>query len=162
LLLLAELFPAPVTLHSAAVPQFYRQVAAAPESVRVLELPTGVRDGTLSVGNFSARAQFFQTAHGKPLIGGYLSRVANERITEVRRIDMIDAMIVLSEGGTIPPEREGALIASGPSFIRDAKLGFVIVDRGRASRPLIDFAQRALRLRLVEVDGLFDLYQPSP
>jgi hypothetical protein len=54
------------------------------------------------------------------------------------------------------------LIASGPTFIRDAKLGFVIVDRGRASRPLIDFAQRALRLRLVEVDGLFDLYQPSP
>ena len=46
-LLLAELLPAPVTLHSAAVPQFYRQVAAAPESVRVLELPTGVRDGTL-------------------------------------------------------------------------------------------------------------------
>ena len=75
---------------------------------------------------------------------------------------MIDAMIVLSEGGTIPPEREAALIASGPTFIRDAKLGFVIVDRGRASRPLIDFAQRALRLRLVEVDGLFDLYQPSP
>ncbi len=162
LLLVTELLPAPVTLHSAAVPRFYRQIAAAPESVRVLELPTGIRDGTLSVGNFSARSQFFQTAHGKPLIGGYLSRVAHERITEARRIGMVDAMIVLSEGGTIPPEREAELIASGPTFVRDAKLGFVVVDRGRASRPLIAFAQRALRLRLVEADGLFDLYQPSP
>jgi hypothetical protein len=162
LLLLAELLPAPVTLHSAAVPLFYRQVAAAPDDVRVLELPTGVRDGTLSVGNFSARSQFFQTAHGQPLIGGYLSRVADERISEIRRIDMIDALIVLSEGGMLLPGREAALIASGPTFVREAKLGFVIVDRGRASRPLIDFARRALRLRLVAADGLFDLYQPSP
>ena len=91
-----------------------------------------------------------------------LPTVGRHVVMKMRRIDMIDAMIVLSEGGTIPPEREAALIASGPTFIRDAKLGFVIVDRGRASRPLIDFAQRALRLRLVEVDGLFDLYQPSP
>jgi hypothetical protein len=75
---------------------------------------------------------------------------------------MIDALIALSEGGTIPPWREAALVASGPRFVRDARLGFVIVDRVRASPPLIDFAQRALRLRLVEVDGIFDLYQPSP
>jgi hypothetical protein len=162
LLLFAELLPAPVRLHSAAVPQFYRQVAAAPEGVRVLELPTGVRDGTLSVGNFSARSQFFQTAHGKPLIGGYLSRVADERISQMRSIDMIDALMVLSEGGTVPPEREAALIAGGPAFVRDARLGFVIVDRGQASRSLVDFAERALRLRLVTVDGVFALYQPSP
>jgi hypothetical protein len=162
LLLVIELFPAPMSLHSAAVPQFYTQVAAAPEGVRVLELPTGVRDGTLSVGNFSARSQFFQTAHGKPLIGGYLSRVANERISQVRSIDMIDALIVLSEGGTVPPQREAALIAGGPAFVRDARLGFVIVDRGQASQPLVDFAERALRLRLVTVDGMFALYQPSP
>jgi hypothetical protein len=162
LLLFAELLPSPVSLHSAAVPKFYARVAAAPDDVRVLELPTGIRDGTLSVGNFSARSQFFQTSHGQPLIGGYLSRVANERISESRRIEMIDALIALSEGGTIPPQREAALLASGPTFVRDARLGFVIVDRVRASPPLIDFAQRALRLRLVEVDGVFDLYQPSP
>jgi hypothetical protein len=162
LLLFTELLPAPITLHSAAVPEFYTQVAAAPESVRVLELPTGVRDGTLSVGNFSARSQFFQTAHGKPLIGGYLSRVAIERISEVRSNEMIDALIALSEGGGVSPQREAALIASGPSFVRDARLGFVVVDRGRASPSLIDFAERALRLRLVTVDGLFVLYQPSP
>jgi hypothetical protein len=160
--LLAELLPAPVTLHSAAVPRFYQQVAAASEDVRVLELPTGVRDGTFSVGNFSARTQFVQTVHGKPLIGGYLSRVGDENIAQVRRNDMVDALIVLSEGGTIPPEREAALIAGGRAFVREARVGFVIVDRGRASRPLIDFARRAFSLRLVDVEGVFDLYQPPP
>jgi hypothetical protein len=159
-LLLAELLPAPLTLHSAAVPRFYRRVAAAPGDVRVLELPTGIRDGTSSVGNFTARSQFFQTVHEKPLIGGYLSRVAGHSITEARRIDMLDALILLSEGGRLSEEREAALISGGPAFIREANLGFVVVDRLRSSQTLIEFATRALHLRLVDRDGVFELYQP--
>jgi hypothetical protein len=158
--LIAELLPAPLTLHSAAVPNFYHRVAAAPGDVRVLELPTGIRDGTSSVGNFSARSQYFQTMHQKPLIGGYLSRVSSEMKSEVRRIDMLDALIVLSEGGTIPPEREAALVASGPTFVREGNLGFVIVDRLRSSRALVDFAVRAFHLKRVETDGDFELYVP--
>jgi hypothetical protein len=161
LLLLAELLPAPMTLYSAAIPPLYQRVAAAGDNVRVLELPTGVRDGTSSVGNFSARSQFFQTMHGKPLIGGYLSRVDEASISSVRRIDMLDALIVLSEGGTIPVQREAALIETGPSFVRAANLGFVIVDRMRAPQQLVDFAIRSLRLQRIEVDGALELYEPA-
>jgi hypothetical protein len=160
-LLLAELLPAPMTLHSAAVPRFYQRVAAAPGDVRVLELPTGIRDGTSSVGNFIARSQYFQTMHEKPLIGGYLSRVGGRSVTQVRRIDMLDALIVLSEGGQLSEQREAALISAGPLFIDDANLGFVIVDRLRSSPALIDFAKRALQLRFVDRDGVFELYEPA-
>jgi hypothetical protein len=159
-LLVAELEPAPLTLHSAAVPRFYEQVAAAPEDVRVLELPTGVTDGTWSVGSFSARYQFFQTAHGKPLIGGYLSRVSEDRVSTLRKIEVINALIVLSEGGTLPAAGEPHLIASGPAFVRDANLGFVIIDRRRASQSLIDFAIQALQLDEVGAEGALVLYRP--
>jgi hypothetical protein len=80
--------------------------------------------------------------------------------SEVRRIDMLDALIVLSEGGTIPPEREAALVASGPTFVREGNLGFVIVDRLRSSRAHVDFAVRAFHLKRVETDGDFELYVP--
>jgi len=161
-LLFAELLPAPLTLYSAAAPSFYQQVVAAAEDVRVLELPTGVRDGTSSVGNFSALSQFFQTMHGKRLIGGYLSRVGTDRVSTLRRNDMVDGLIVLSEGGTLSESREATLVAGGPSFVRDANLGFVIVDRVRASPALVDFAVRALRLEQVEAEGQFVLYRPNP
>jgi hypothetical protein len=46
-------------------------------------------------------------------------------------------------------------------FIRDANLGFVIVDRLRSSPALIDFAKRALQLRFVDRDGVFELYEPT-
>jgi hypothetical protein len=45
-------------------------------------------------------------------------------------------------------------------FVHDANLGFVVVDRLRSSRALVDFAIRALHLQPVEVDGNFELYEP--
>ena len=102
-LLVFELLPAPRPLYSATIPTVYRHVAAAPDDTRVLDLPSGVRDGTMSVGNFTARSQFFQTAHGKRLIGGYLSRVSKRRVRDIRLDPMMDALIWLGEGRDARP-----------------------------------------------------------
>jgi hypothetical protein len=110
-LVIVELLPAPASLYAAAVPRFYDHVEAAPADTRVLELPTGVRDGTSSVGDFTARTQFYQTSHNKLLIGGYLSRVSKARISEVRSNRIVDALIVhadrpeVRDGPTCRPAR---------------------------------------------------------
>jgi hypothetical protein len=159
--MLFELLPAPRPLYSASVPAFYAQLAQDPANVRVLELPVGVRDGTSSVGNVTARSQFFQTVHGKPLIGGYLSRVSRRRIAEVRQEPMLDALITLSEGGTLDSTREAALVDAAPQLIRRARLGYVVIDNTRTSQQLRDFAVRALRLHVVAAEGPFDLFVPD-
>ena len=159
MLLIFELLPLPRVLHSAEVPRIYRHVAAAPEDARVLELPFGVRDGTSSVGDFSARSQFFQTSHHKMLIGGYLSRVSRRRIAEIRRYEMLDALITLSEGRPLDPDREKRLIEEGPAFARRYRVDFVVIDCERAAEPLRLFAMKAFRLRHVESDGFFELYR---
>ena len=128
----------------------------------MLELPSGIRDGTQSVGNFSARTQFFQTAHGKRLIGGYLSRVSRRRVADVRRDPMVDALMWLSEGRTIDASRQQSLIESGPSFIERANVGFVVIDGDRTPDALRDFAIQAFALQLVDRDDIFELYTPAP
>ena len=160
--MLFELLPAPRPLYSASVPRFYDRIAATPGDIRVLELPFGVRDGTSSVGNFTARSQFFQTVHGKRLIGGSLSRISRRRIADVRREPILDALITLSEGGTLAPERENDLILKMPEFARRASIGFVVIDRSRTAPQLREFAERALGLRRVDGDDDFDLYVPKP
>jgi len=160
-LLVAELWPAPRPLYSAAVPPIYAHVAAAPGGVRLLELPVGVRDGTSSVGNFTARSQFFQTMHGKRLIGGYLSRVSERRVADIRRDPMVDALLRLSEGQALDPSQHEALVAGGAAWAGRAQLGFVVVDRVRAGETLRDFAIRALGLQLIDASGEFELYRPS-
>jgi hypothetical protein len=158
-LLVFELLPAPRQLYSAVPPRIYRHVAAAPADSRLLELPFGVRDGTSSVGNFTARSQFYQTYHHKLLMGGYLSRVSRRRISEIRRYEMLDALITLSEDTPLDGARRERLIASGRAFAKGSRLEYVIIDRPRVPEPLREFAIRAFDLRLVERDGEVELYR---
>jgi hypothetical protein len=160
-LLVFELWPAPRPLYSAAIPPIYAHVAAAPADLRHLELPIGVRDGTFSIGNFTARSQFFQTMHGKRLIGGYLSRVSKRRMTDVRRDPMVDALIWLSENRDVDASRRRALIEGGPAFVERARLGSVVIDRARTPEPLRNFAIDAFRLELIDTSGDFELYRPA-
>ncbi|MGE3405149.1 MAG: hypothetical protein AB7K63_21355, partial [Vicinamibacterales bacterium] len=158
--LVVELLPAPRTLHSASVPAFYRRVAEAPGDVRVLHVPYGLRDGTSSVGNFSARTQFFQAAHAKPLLGGYLSRVSSRRVASVRADDVLDLLIQVSEGRPIDAAQVQRLQDLGPGFIRRARVGFVVFDRAAMSDETAATLQHALQLSLAETDGAFELYVP--
>ena len=161
-LLVIELLPAPRPLYAAAIPPFYSRIAADPRpDVRVLELPFGVRDGTRSVGNFTARSQFFQTLHRKPLIGGYLSRVSRRRVEEIRRVGTLDALITLSEGRTLPEERVQELERRGASFVERAQVVYVVIDRTRAPAELVRFAMRVFRLELLDRDGPLELYTPQ-
>ena len=159
-LLAVELLPAPLTLHSAAVPAIYRRVAVAPPDVRVLELPFGIRDGTSSVGDFTARSQYFQTMHGKRLIGGYLSRVSRRRVSDTRRDPMLDALIWLSEGHELDASRWRSLVEEAPAFVERANVAFVVIDRRRTTRAMREFATTAFALQLIDSDGDFELYAP--
>lgn len=160
-LLVFELLPAPRPLYSAAVPGIYRHVAAAPADVRVLELPFGIRDGTSSAGNFTARSQYFQTVHGKKLIGGYLSRVSQRRIRDTRRDPMLGALMWLSEGHELDPSRWRSLVEAGPAFAERTKVAFVVIDCARTTEAIREFAIRAFNLQLIESDGNFELYRPA-
>ncbi|HEU5258344.1 MAG TPA: hypothetical protein VFU28_20295 [Vicinamibacterales bacterium] len=161
LALLFELSPVPRPLYSASVPAFYTRVALDPRDVTLMELPVGVRDGTSSVGDFTARSQFFQTVHGKPLVGGYLSRVSRKRIAQLRQDPLLDALITLSEGGNLDGVREAALVERGDEFIRRGRLGYVVIDNDRTPPPLRNFAVRTLHLRHVAAEGSYDLFVPA-
>lgn len=160
-LLLFELLPAPLTLYSAAIPRIYQRVAEDPRNVTVLELPFGIRDGASSYGNFNARSQFFQTAHGKTLMGGYLSRVSQQRVDIMHQDPTLDALALLSEDKPLSPAQDRAFRASTASFIARERIGYVVVDRTRSPAALAQATIDAFRLTLVDRDGPFELYRPG-
>ena len=160
-LLVLELLPIPRSLHSARVPAIYHQIAADPRDVRVLELPFGVRDGTFSVGNYTARTQYFQTVHEKAVLGGVLSRVSKRRVRDIRRDPVLAAFIELSEGRTLPPGTHERLAAEAHAFMTRANLGYVVIDSARASDALVRFAVSTLELQALGSDGPFVLYRPK-
>jgi hypothetical protein len=158
-----ELVPAPRPLHSAAIPDIYGRIAAEAsrdESGRLLELPTGIRDGTSSLGDFSALSSYYQTSHGRPMVGGYLSRVSRWRKDEKRRLPMFRALMTLSERRPLSAVEAQQAWESRDRFLRRSCARFVMVDKRRASDALRVFAIDALRLTLVEEDDAHALYTP--
>jgi hypothetical protein len=151
--LLFELLPAPRTLHAAAVPAFYYEMAADPRPGRVLELPFGLRDGASSLGDFSASSQYFQTAHGRPLLGGYLSRLPAQKRRVLRAMAVLHVLATLSEGRQ-PDERAlRRAWAERRWFLRRADILYVVVDRERARPELEAFARTFFDLELMDEAG---------
>ncbi|MEI7555227.1 hypothetical protein [Candidatus Chlorohelix sp.] len=60
-----ELFPAPYQMTEYNVPQFYRELAKDPSKYAILDLP---------VSQYETSYMEAQMEHGKPLLGGYVSR----------------------------------------------------------------------------------------
>jgi hypothetical protein len=160
-LLFVELLPAPRAVYSAAIPSIYRTVAADPRpEVAVLELPFGLRDGTMSVGNFTARTQFYQTAHHKPILGGYLSRVSQRRVAETRRDPVLRSLLHLSEGRVLSKDDREVLRTQWTEFTRRSAIGYVVVDHARASAELRSLMISTLQLSEIGMDGTLHLYRP--
>lgn len=162
LLLAVELVPAPRVLHAARAPSIYEVIAADPDPrVRVLELPAGLRDGTRSLGNFRTRTQYYQTVHGKPLIGGYLSRISDLRRRRTLEIPTMRALLRLSEGQPLAPEDDAQARFLARQFVQRARIGYVVLIEDRVSPELRQWAIEALELRLIAESGGRELYVPA-
>lgn len=158
-----EAWPQPRTLFAATPPAIFAAIAADPDaSATVLELPVGIRDGTSSLGDFSARTQFHQTFHGKRVIGGYLSRVSQHRRDLTRDMPMYFALLALSEGRSIDDAQRARASARRDGFVRRTGLRYVVIDARRCSGTLRKFAVTTLGLEPVGQDGGYELYRVLP
>jgi hypothetical protein len=160
-LLMVELLPVPRTLHPADVPDVYDVIAADSRPVSVLHLPFGFRDGTKTIGYYDNARQYYQTAHGKRLVGGYISRLTRNEVSRQRRSRTVRALLLLSEGGSYTPPPPDVLRLRGEWFVQRARLGYVVVERARASPELIHYAKTAFSLERVGGDARLDLYRTT-
>ncbi len=162
LLLLTELTPVPRRLFTAAVPDVYDLIATDDESRAVLELPTGVRDGTSSLGDFNASSQYFQTRHHRRLVGGYLSRVSTWRKREMMRSPTLGALVTLSEaGGALQPYQLSNARDGRDAFLTRSCVGYVVINRRKASAALRSAAVDMLKLVSVHSDADYELLRPQ-
>jgi hypothetical protein len=157
-LLVLEMMPTPRPVHHAKPPQLVETIAADPRHVKVLHLPFGLRDGLSSTGDFSAYAQFLQTFHEKPLVGGYLSRLPAGGVSRSRRIRVFRVLFDLSERLPVSAERMEAAIEQAHIDAPGLQIGYVVVDTTRASAQLVEFARSALDLQLIATEQGQALY----
>jgi hypothetical protein len=158
-LIAVDLLPAPFPVVALDHPPLYDVLRDRPERGAVCELPLGVRDGFGELGALDHRVLFYQTIHGRPIVGGFVARLPPSVLDAYHADPLISALLRLSAppGDTdtsVPtPDRQSAAAL----FRRDG-IRFVVLNRTTAPPALLDFVAHDLPLTLIDEDGERSLY----
>lgn len=146
--LVIEHLVVPVPTRLVEAPPFYQQLAASSEVGAVLEWPFSLK---------RSRSLFYQTIHGHPIVGGYLSR---PRIYPLRDLpplsDRIDGAPDITGTADVAAGRQ-ALAWSGVHWI------VVLLDDPYLDRvTLPQFLERYARPEVLYQDATMAVYRPLP
>ena len=102
--ILFEHLALPFPLSDARVPAVFDQIAAEPGDFSVLQLPLGWRNSFGVFGPEKTLLQYYQTAHGKPMLGGNISRAPAFKLEYFQRIPYFQALTEIEFGRQVAPE----------------------------------------------------------
>lgn len=152
--ILFEHLALPFPLSDARIPAVYNQIAAEPGDFSVLQLPLGWRNSFGVFGPEKTLLQYYQSAHGKPMLGGNISRAPAFKMEYFQRIPYFQALTEIQFGRPVAPEviEAAALQASDLMYLYDTR--YVILYPPIPGRPPYtdtweaawDFVKRTLPL----------------
>jgi hypothetical protein len=126
-LILFEHLAAPLPLTDMRVPALYDVIAEDPRPVSVLQAPLGWRNSFGVLGPESTLLQYFQTAHGKPILGGNISRAPDFKMEYFRRIPFFYALTETEFGRPVAPEMLAAAQAQAADLMLLYDTGYVVL-----------------------------------
>jgi hypothetical protein len=154
-LILIELWPRPLPLLTLDRLPVYEILAAAPPGA-VLEVPVGIRDGFGAEGRLDSSVLYFQTIHGRPIVGGYVSRLSPSIARKFHESLVLSTLLRLSAGESLrlPPESG---VAAADAL---AQLGvrYVVVNTDMASQPVREYVA-TMPLTRIAAGGVHEVYQ---
>ena len=107
----------PLPLSDARVPAIYAQIAAEPGEFSLLQLPLGWRNSFGVLGPEKTLLQYYQTAHGKPMLGGNISRAPAFKMDYFARIPYFQALTEIEFGRPLDPATRAAAAAQAADLL---------------------------------------------
>jgi hypothetical protein len=135
-ILILEYLSLPAPRFDAAVPSFYRDMAALPDGT-VIEVP-GIEQAPVET-------MHHQTFHRKPILIGTAARIPREKSEYYLGLPLVRPLIDLRKGkidleaSLLERERESA-----PEVARFLGLGYFVVDRGYEKRGVVSYLEQVL------------------
>lgn len=179
-LLLFEHLSAPLPTFDLRVPPLYARVAAEPGDFALLELPPGWRNGARVTGKkdiIIMQQLWYQTAHGKRVLGGNTSRNPEFKFQYFGEDPTLARLIATTNAADLPQhDALRAQLAAAPVTEADRErarawaaftdIRYVMVHRDKLSAATEALARDLLPLDLIAEDGPLALYRvtgaPAP
>ena len=148
----------PLPLSDMRVPAIYEYIAAEPGDFAVLELPIGWRNGARVLGQQDVVIMFeqwYQTAHGKRLLGGNTSRNPEFKFQYFAQAPLLNSLIAIQNGHELPAEVKAQDKALAAEVLRFLDIRYVVIHQPPASPTLVAYAEEVMPLeRMAEEEGI--------
>ena len=160
-LILAEHLAVPLPTTDARIPTIYQKIAAEPDDFAVMQLPLGWRNSFGVLGSEQTNLQYFQTAHGKPLLGSNISRAPAYKMAYFARNPLFKALTDLELYKEVDRQTDAAARATAGPLMALYDVRYLITTPPIPGRyPYMDTAQRteayALDLLPLEKPALWE------
>jgi hypothetical protein len=141
----------PTDMVTARVPAFYAALVEEPDDFAIVGLP-GKRQIT-------ERYMFYQTVHGRPILGGHVSRLSSQAMEFADSVPLVAGMYRSSTGAinTDVPD-----ISRQLSLLSEAGFRYVVVHKELARAALVDDWQAYLAIAPRYEDGEVAAYATAP
>ncbi len=117
----------PLPLTDGRVPEIYRRIAAEPGEFALLQLPLGWRNSFGVFGSERTQVQLYQTVHGKPILGGNISRAPDFKMEYFRRIPLFQAITETEFGRPVSANLDAAARAQAADLMYLYDVRYLIV-----------------------------------
>jgi len=117
----------PLPLTEASVPAVYEQIGAEPGEFAVMQLPLGWRTSFGPIGSERTQVEYYQTVHGKPIIGGNIARSPSFKMDYFGRIPLFRALTDLEMYREPDPETDAAARSQAASLMQLYDVRYLIM-----------------------------------
>jgi hypothetical protein len=155
--LLLEFLPAPFPLTRLQIPALYSSLSELGDGA-ILELPFGIRDGFGEQGRLDHWTLYYQTVHGRPLVGGFVARLGPTLKTRYAEAPILSSLLQLSSSRPLTSKQVARDRSLAAQLLNDWHIAAIIVRRNDASRPLRDYVTSVLPADIVSSDGQRDMF----
>lgn len=136
-LILFEFLSVPYLMSSAEIPTFYKEISNDQEDYAILEVPI--------LGY--TEPMFYQTLHGKRIIGGFVSRVPYEKIEFLESTPLIRDLLYLYPSEDIIKHN---LSEVGPAITSYYNISYIIVHKDRLTTEQLNFTYDLINNFLID------------
>jgi hypothetical protein len=158
LLIAVDFLPAPFPLTAMEAPAFFAELRERRDGTIVCELPVGARDGFGALGRFDDQALLDATVHEHPIVGGSTSRLPDVIADGYRSMPVVRSLFRLSGGAGVDPADAALSREAAAAALRDANIGYLVLNRATASPALVSYVETNIPLVLLQSEGARDLY----
>jgi len=155
-LFLMEHLSMPLPLSDLRVPAVYDWIAEMPGDSTLLDLPVAWRNGFRVTGTLHPIImfeQYYQTAHGRPVLAGNTSRNPPLKFQYFTEAPVVNTLLALETGHSVDPvvaERDRLLAAD---VLRFFDIEAIVVDPARAGPATVAYLEATLPVRRSYDDG---------